>query len=199
MKSIAAITAGCLLGAFSSVAGAAEVSNSERKKHTVSLGYVYTDVSGGVKNKYNASKTGTGSQILDSFNWQDGGSLKYRYEKTDSWGGIISSTNSSRKLGQNKSSKELKYSSLSIGPTYRFNDYISTYAVAGISKGQYKLNDGTKNKQDSARGMVSGVGVQINPISALSLDLGYEFSRIKYSGGGSGNYNSWIVSAGYRF
>ncbi|WP_349887415.1 Ail/Lom family outer membrane beta-barrel protein [Pantoea ananatis] len=199
MRCISFVAAGCFLGMFSSISSASETSNAERKKHTVSLGYVYTDVSGGIKNKYTDSRTGAVSEVIDSMNWQDGLSLKYRYEKTESWGGIVSLTNSSRKLGEKNATKELTYSSLMAGPAYRFNDYISTYAVAGISKGEYKFNDGIKNKEHSSRGLVSGVGVQINPVEALSLDLGYEYSRIKYQSNISGSYSSWIVSAGYRF
>lgn len=199
MRRIAFIAAGCFLGAFSSVSVADESGEGKRKKHTVSLGYVYTDVSGGVKSKYDSVNTGAASRILDAFNWQDGGNLKYRYEHTASWGGMVSLTNSARKVSEKKARKELTYSSLMFGPTYRFNDYLSTYALAGVSKGKYRVNNNVNSKEDSARGLSSGIGIQVNPVSALSLEVGYEFSHVNYGSSLTGNYNSWIVSAGYRF
>lgn len=198
-KNLNVVAAGCLLSIASSASNATDLTTEKRKKHTISLGYVYTDVSGSVADKYKSFKTGTASEVFDSLNWQDGGSLKYRYEYTESWGVIVSSTGSSRKVRQNGARKELTYGSLLAGPTYRFNDYFSTYAQLGVAGGEYKQKSGNNSLNKSARALGAGVGVQINPISSLSIDLGYEFSRIGFGDNIKGNYNSWIVSAGYRF
>lgn len=189
-----------LFSAFCKQPHAAENSESSENSsnHTFSVGYAVTDVSGSMKNKYRSTNLGGFQDILESFNWQDGFNLKYRYDSSNKWSSVVSYTRTSIDSSGKRSSREMRYSDFMIGPGYRLNDYFSTYVLIGLSEGEYDLK--IKNSAESAKkyGISSGIGVQINPTKALVFDIGYEFSHLKYKEV-SGDYNSFVIGAGYRF
>jgi putative virulence related protein PagC len=149
----------------------------------------------------------------------NGVNVKYRYE-WDQPIGIITSfsymsgkeTESYFKTRDIMSGKvEVKYYSLAVGPTYRMNDFISVYGLLGGAVGKvdsslHWLNYtssgyedmGTYHEAETKSSVVYGVGLQINPMQNLAIDLAYEGSRLKYDGD---NYsvNGFNVGVGYRF
>ncbi|WP_411572092.1 Ail/Lom family outer membrane beta-barrel protein [Xenorhabdus nematophila] len=100
-------------------------------KHTISLGYAQTNTK--LKVMANNEKPSKDPRGLN---------LKYRYEINDQWGVIGSVTqtklnlyyapNRVDKRGRN-ADEDITYRSLMAGSTYRFNDYISTYALIGAA------------------------------------------------------------------
>lgn len=102
---------------------------------------------------------------------------------------------------------EAKYYSLMVGPAYRFNEYVSLYALGGVARTKAEGNTTWKNYGDNyvARSSVSekstsfayGAGVIINPTENFSINAGYEGTTADLNGDVS--LNGFNVGVGYRF
>lgn len=155
---------------------------------------------------------------ISDINDINGINIKYRYE----WDSPISIITSFSYMGGSKSLTEKqmsvtnheefksKYYSLAVGPAYRFNEFVSIYGLAGFSFN--KLNYIEKNVHDNSNrtsileeasisntSFMYGAGIQINPIENISIDLGYEGSRLELLNGYSKTINSFNIGVGYRF
>ncbi|CDG21783.1 Attachment invasion locus protein [Xenorhabdus poinarii G6] len=159
-------------------------------EHTISVGFAQSDV-----------KMEEGERLLGKD--PRGLNLKYRYEVNDHWGVIGSFTltrvDETLYLGNiAKLNQEITYRSWMAGPAYRFNEYVSTYALIGAAKmsdfrtgsgfGTYSLH----NEEKTA--VAYGAGLQFNPISNVAVDVTYE-----YSGLDNAKVGTFVVGVGYRF
>lgn len=87
-----------------------------------------------------------------------------------------------------------KYYSLTVGPSYRFNDNISAYAVAGIARTELSISTREYKTVDKHTAATYGAGVQIDLINNWVVDVSYD-----YMNKGDVKASSWIVGVGYRF
>lgn len=149
----------------------------------------------------------------------NGINLKYRYE----WDSPISVIGSFTYMSGNDNYSylltrdiidnkiDLNYYSLSVGPAYRFNEFISLYGLLGFNynkvdytsswtnyeSGSYRYMGDEKGSQ-SRTSFMYGAGVQINPIENVAIDIGYEGSSID-DGNKSHTINGFNIAVGYRF
>ena len=173
---------------------------SSAEKNTFSLGYAQSKV--------------------QDFKDIKGINVKYRYE-WDSPVSIITSftymsgkENSSYKATKDimNANTKVKYYSFSAGPAYRFNDYISAYSLIGVNYNKIKNNTSWNNyegennyvymgdfssKQNKAS-LMYGIGLQINPVEYLAVDIGYEGSRVKVDNTNH-SINGFNIGVGYSF
>ncbi|WP_213990203.1 Ail/Lom family outer membrane beta-barrel protein [Sodalis sp. dw_96] len=166
--------------------------------HTVSMGYAQSKIEDGPTLK--------------------GVNAKYRFE----WDSPVSIISSLTYMGASSTEEERhgrysvfkkskdKYLSLSAGPAYRFNEFISLYGLIGANFNRYSDNtwsvkhpNNVKRDQDSSKernvGFMYGTGIQINPRHDISVDIGYEGSSAKNSGGDRYSINGFNIGVGYRF
>ncbi|ENN8379081.1 Ail/Lom family outer membrane beta-barrel protein [Providencia rettgeri] len=184
---MAAIVAGCFMG------NVAQADN-----HTVSIGYAQSKVQDfknirGVNVQYRYEWDSPIS-VLGSFSYMKGDESFYE-DTSDIYSGA----------SHVKFKDDLKYYSLLVGPAYRFNEYVSLYGLIGgshvkIKSDNYWVNStstysehGSSNKTNFAY----GAGVIINPMDNLSVNLGYEGSKVEANGNGS--INGFNIGIGYRF
>lgn len=159
---------------------------------TISLGYAqskvqdFTNIHGvNVKYRYEWSSP---ISIIGSFTYMSGSDNLF---DADSWGNTHYDDRA-----------ELKYYSLLVGPSYRLNDYVSFYALGGVSKVKFDLSQNyrhsnytyTEDSSDSKTSFAYGAGVQINPTENIAIDVGYEGSKIE-----DVKINGFNIGIGYRF
>ncbi|WP_338883083.1 Ail/Lom family outer membrane beta-barrel protein [Xenorhabdus sp. TH1] len=165
-------------------------------KHTISVGYAQSDV----KMKLEGDKLDKDPR---------GVNLKYRYEFNDNWGVIGSFTLTREGENQTLSSptyghlgkltRDITYRSWMVGPTYRFNEYVSTYALIGTANiDDHQTGSGLgvftiHNENKSA--VAYAAGLQFNPISNIAVDVTYEYSDL----GDKAKVGTFVVGVGYRF
>ena len=95
---------------------------------------------------------------------------------------------------------DVDYYSLLVGPAFRFNDLVSVYALGGVAHGKAKHTDHADNRatvleaKPKDTGVAYGAGLILNPQSNLSLNVGYEGTRLKKY-----DFNGFNVGVGYRF
>jgi putative virulence related protein PagC len=100
----------------------------------------------------------------------------------------------------------VKYYSLLVGPAYRVNEYVSVYALGGVS--YTKLNEDTtwidsngpfyhESESDNSTAFAWGAGLQFNPTGNISVGIGYEGTTAKYIH--SHSINGFNLTVGYRF
>lgn len=123
-----------------------------------------------------------------------GVNLKYRYEWNSPFGIIGSFTYMSGKESESyctiyeklDAQTKLKYYSLAAGPTYRFNEYVSAYGLLGVNYNKVTYDErwvytgfGSSSYDESHNkaSLMYGIGLQINPVEYLAIDIGYEGSR----------------------
>ncbi|AUU83311.1 MULTISPECIES: Ail/Lom family outer membrane beta-barrel protein [Leclercia] len=163
--------------------------------HTFSLGYAHSDV-----------------KDFDNLN---GVNVQYRYE-FDSPIGLLGSFTwmkthtkqdylATRDIVHNDI--DVNYYSLLAGPAYRINDYVSLYALGGtawvkasgntrwVNYGHNEVHhDGISERSAS---FAWGVGMVMNPVDNLSINLGYEGTKASMDRDYS--INGFNVGMGYRF
>ncbi|HDQ7021644.1 TPA: Ail/Lom family outer membrane beta-barrel protein [Escherichia coli] len=172
------------------------VANAELLQHSLSAGYAQS----------HAKLDGHGygqSEDLSGFN------VKYRYEMNDNWGVVTSfvytnhgkdynmmQPNSTGVLEKTKvASYDLDYMSLTVGPSYRFNDYLSAYTLIGVGYGKANVwLDGLGSASKHKASVAYGAGFQINPMPNLVLDASYEYSKLD-----DVKVGTWMAGIGYRF
>ncbi|WP_413735757.1 Ail/Lom family outer membrane beta-barrel protein [Sodalis sp. RH21] len=174
--------------------------NASASDHTVTLGY---------------------AQSKADDVWLKGINAKYRYE----WDSPVSFITSITYMGKNidgrinypggnrpyeKWHNRDRNFSLSAGPAYRFNDFLSLYGLAGINVNKFRGNSTTypfsgDRKQKHQRDLSSntpmyGAGIQINPINSVTIDFGYEGSTLKFGDNHKRTpINGFNAGVGYRF
>ncbi|MEC5320645.1 Ail/Lom family outer membrane beta-barrel protein [Brenneria populi subsp. brevivirga] len=92
---------------------------------------------------------------------------------------------------------KFKYYSLMAGPSYRFNDTVSIYGLAGIGYGKSSWEEGDEFRQSGSESKSSfayGFGVQIAPAANWVIDVGYEGTKIYDT-----RADGFNVGVGYRF
>lgn len=173
------------LAAALSVSALAHAENS----HSVSVGYAYGKLED-IKMK--------------------GVNVKYRYE----WESPISVVGSFTYMSANQTEFErdwvintdAKNYSLSVGPAYRFNDYVSIYGLLGINNFKYHSTLGTKNSEGinlegrstSTSLANTSFGVQVNPIKNMVIDIAYTWAKTSVLDENY-NINGFNIGIGYRF
>ncbi|MFU9137810.1 Ail/Lom family outer membrane beta-barrel protein [Erwinia tasmaniensis] len=164
------------------------------EQHTLSLGYAQ-------------------SKVQDFKNIR-GVNAKYRYEYDSALGIISSFTYMNGKEDYHFSnafntvsrSADLKYYSLAVGPAYRFNQYISLYGLLGVNYNKSHIekmwqNSSLRYQETSGNNKASfmyGLGIQINPLDSLAIDIGYEGSNLDDAGNHL-SINGFNIGLGYRF
>lgn len=174
-----------------SVASGAALADSQ----TVSVGYAQSKIEDfknirGVNLQYRYEFDSPFS-VLGSFTWMKGDEDQHYYLSSDSI----------------KNHVEAKYYSLLVGPAYRFNDYVSLYALGGVAHAKaegrttwvnggdnYTLRESIDEKSTS---FAWGAGVIINPTAEFSVNVGYEGTNADLDGNRA--INGFNVGVGYRF
>jgi len=172
---------------------------AQADRQTITLGYAHSKVQdlkniNGVNVKYRYEWNSPFS-IMGSFTYM-GGKSDYSYLAT-------------KDIIDNK--VDLKYYSLSAGPAYRINSYVSVYGLVGVNynkadystrwlnyeSGSYR-DMGTTDGSISKTSFMYGAGVQINPIENVAVDIGYEGSSLN-DGEKNHAINGFNIGVGYRF
>ncbi|HEC7758704.1 TPA: outer membrane beta-barrel protein [Salmonella enterica subsp. enterica serovar Muenchen] len=158
------------------------------EKHSLSLGYATGFLSA---DGYASGDNGH----------PDGMNFKYRYEFTDQWGVIGSFTFAGDVLGSGVPVKvEWNYTSYMVGPSWRFNDFVSIYYLMGLARADTHVTTSSvmKYKKNAYAG---SLGVQINPWPNVVFDVGYEGARFNsYPGKGTDiDSGLFTLGVGYRF
>ncbi|HGN0870413.1 attachment invasion locus protein [Providencia alcalifaciens] len=125
--------------------------------------------------------------------------LKYRYEFNDRFGVVTSVLRSKviyniKNQGQKTGSADATYYSLTSGPSYRLNQYVSTYALAGIGHARFNGNIDPFHKTFTHNAFTAGTGFQFNITQNVSLDTHYEYAQFKNL-----KMNTFTAGVGYRF
>jgi putative virulence related protein PagC len=179
-----------ILAAATMMSGAVLADN-----HTVSLGYAQSDFENlgdirGVNVQYRYEWDSPLS-VMGSFTYMSGDT----HEAEDDGESDIF-----------KLKDEVKYYSLLVGPAYRVNEYVSVYALGGVS--YTKLNEDTtwidsngpfyhESESDNSTAFAWGAGLQFNPTGNISVGIGYEGTTAKYIH--SHSINGFNLTVGYRF
>lgn len=163
--------------------------------HTVSAGYAQSKIEDfknirGVNLQYRYEYNSPLS-VLASFTYMKGDDEQNYYLSGDSVNNRI----------------DAKYYSLLAGPAYRFNDYVSLYALGGVAHakatGKTRWKDSWNDKvnyeniSEKSTSFAYGFGVVINPVDNISVNVGYEGTRASLDG--SRSINGFNVGVGYRF
>lgn len=178
-------------------------------EHALSVGYAWTS------NKIFFGNDDNGVKLQFE---PKGINLKYLYGMTPELGIITSFTYLGHKNGLELKlydeaaclSKDFKYYSLLVGPSYRFNEWITAYATAGIAHSKLKLQanilnilgaanangaHSLSNKKTSLSGMI---GFQVSPLPNIFIDASFEYTKMA-SGGAQEKAGTWAIGLGYRF
>ncbi|MBZ6387915.1 MULTISPECIES: Ail/Lom family outer membrane beta-barrel protein [Pantoea] len=173
--------------------------NAYADKHTFTLGYAQSKV--------------------QDFKDINGINLKYRYEWDSplsligslTWmSGSGSYTPDIDSMDRFDSHAKVKYYSLSVGPAWRFSQYISLYGLLGVNYNKVDYREGWYNYEgryvymgetrlkENKTSLMYGAGVQINPVENLAIDIGYEGSRLDVADKNM-SINGFNVNLGYSF
>ncbi|MGP4129946.1 Ail/Lom family outer membrane beta-barrel protein [Pantoea tagorei] len=173
--------------------------NASADQQTVTLGYAQ-------------------SKVQDFKNIR-GINLKYRYEWDSPLSLISSLTYMSGSGSYNpqidsmdifESDAKVKYYSLSVGPAWRVNQYISLYGLLGLNYNKVDYREswynyegsyvymGDRSLSEKKTSLMYGAGVQINPAKNLAIDIGYEGSRLDVADKDM-SINGFVLNLGYTF
>lgn len=168
---------------------------------TFSLNYVRADVKhSGIKNSLNGSNI----KYRHEFNERTGITASLTVAKNEDnqngWYRGYGFDETTGKWSQNKLmygkviTTTQRHYSVSAGPSFRFNDYLSVYALAGIGQITSTVSTRSGKSSDRHTAVSYGAGIQINPVSNWVIDVAYE-------GTGSDDWrtSAFIVGVGYRF
>lgn len=164
--------------------------NAMAADHTVSVGYANIKA--------------------DDFKNLKGVNAQYRYETQSPWGAVVSSTYVSGKEDTQYDVDEVEhakvtYFSLLAGPSYRFNEYVSLYALAGFAqtKSSYDFYDYGFNYSEhnslKKTSVAYGIGMSVNPVENIAVNVGYEGTRFKGFEDQTAKLNGFNISVGYKF
>lgn len=127
--------------------------------------------------------------------------FKYRYELDPVLGVITSFTytkqNYNESFGDIILDVNVNYYSLLVGPSLRFNEFVSIYAMVGVAKvSSPSTFDDPNLAGDLVKKTKAGyaVGLQFNPVANISLDASYEYVKMDET-----TFGTWVFGGGYRF
>lgn len=165
---------------IASVLGSAGVANGADFKNTASIGYAQTQLSGA----YSGSMPGV--------------NLKYHWEDRNSGFGAIGSFSYNKSSIGNIRDSKIKQISFLAGPSYRFNDYVSAYALLGVARMKADIPN-LNNKGDTK--FTYGAGIQINPMESWAIDASYQYARFDsgFTDSPRIKAGTWVVGVGYSF
>ncbi|CAM3806898.1 Ail/Lom family outer membrane beta-barrel protein [Xenorhabdus thuongxuanensis] len=128
-----------------------------------------------------------------------GFNVKYRYEFDNDWSVIGSFVYTHQGYeyyydGYKTATIDLDYYSLTAGPAYRINEYVSAYGLIGSAHGKAEAKSGGYSHSESKTELAYAAGLQINPIPNMAIDASYEYSKI-----GEVKVGTWVIGVGYRF
>lgn len=159
--------------------------------------------------EHHTASIGYAQSRIEDFKHIRGTNLQYRYED-DTALSFLSSFSYMHRSGDSESffpgkSADVKaqYYSLLAGPAYRINDNISLYALGGVARTKIdadgKMNNGITGFSSSGKStsFACGLGVIINPVENISVNLGYESAKTNLNG--NRGINGFNIGAGYRF
>lgn len=149
------------------------LSSTAFAESTVSVGYAYSKIED-VKLK--------------------GVNAQYRYEWDSPVSVVVSASHLKGDEKWNTGHADVKYTSLLAGPAYRFNDMVSVYGVAGFAKSTIDEREYNSRYEVSKTSFAYGAGVEVNPVSNLSVHLGYEGTKV-----GEAKAKGFNIGVGYRF
>ena len=167
---------------------------SHAEKNTISIGYAQSKVQdfkniNGVNVKYRYEWDSPIS-VIGSFTYMSG-------KESDAW---------DYSLGRINTETKVNYYSLAAGPAWRYNEFISFYGLLGINFNKIEYNEKYVSAWSNRRyeesedksALMYGVGVQLNPVEYLAVDIGYEGSRVKV-GNQNHSVNGFNIGIGYSF
>jgi putative virulence related protein PagC len=171
---------------------------SQAGTQTASLGWAHSEMSSldslnGVNLKYRY-ETASPLSVIGSFTWLKGD------QKFVSYAG--------RDRIENKA--DVKSYSLMAGPAWRLNEYISFYGLLGVNNVKADVRSRwfnwqstfadkgylTENHKKTA--IAYGVGIQLNSLENIAVDIGYEGSTFEMAGKDY-HLNGFNLAVGYRF
>lgn len=162
--------------------------NAMAAEHTISLAYAQTNVK--------------------DFKNLKGVNAQYRYENQSPWGTVVSSTYTSGKedysFTHSEGEGKVKYFSVLAGPSYRFNEYISIYGLAGFAHIKYNYEEYQRtgafnySEKTNKTEFAYGVGVSINPVENMAVNIGYEGTNAKFYDE-TIKFNGFNIGLGYKF
>ncbi|ABG14310.1 MULTISPECIES: attachment invasion locus protein Ail [Yersinia pseudotuberculosis complex] len=129
-----------------------------------------------------------------------GFNLKYRYEFNNDWGVIGSFAQTRRGFEESVDGFKLidgdfKYYSVTAGPVFRINEYVSLYGLLGAGHGKAKFSSiFGQSESRSKTSLAYGAGLQFNPHPNFVIDASYEYSKLD-----DVKVGTWMLGAGYRF
>lgn len=177
------------------IAGLIMSATAMADSHSISVGYAQSKV--------------------QNFKNMPGVNLQYRYE----WDSPVSLLTSFTALQNDEDESgnfmgiktndhvKAEYYSLIVGPAWRLNDYISLYALAGLSHSTMERNARDYdyyghperiNFSDRSNAFAYGAGVIFNVTEHVTLNAGYEGSRTSVEAQ-KRSVNGVNVGMGYRF
>ncbi|EBT1278908.1 outer membrane beta-barrel protein [Salmonella enterica] len=163
--------------------GSVGVANASDLHHTVSVGYAQTHAS-----YYGISKE------MPGFN------VKYHWEDPDTSIGVIGSFAYTKKnLSNGDTSGNLTYTSYTVGPSFRFSDYLSGYVLVGLGYGKIEAHDEDSSAWASKTSFAYGAGVQVNPVENVAIDASYVYTQFSDGYGSNIDAGTWMLGVGYRF
>lgn len=194
----------------------ADVSRAGKEDRTLIASVVYSDFK---KSSDRFWVSGASERPLYGIN------LKHYYEVDNHFGLIFSVLYSKNRTSQRAESGRkydfnTQYLSLSAGPAWRINPYVSVYGLVGASvlrsDMEFKTPAPRKVRSNPKRrlkakprsrgsinhvqefsydyGLVAGTGVQFNLSQNLVLDTSWEYSWLRHN-----RISSWGIGLGYRF
>ena len=169
-------------------------SNALADNHTVSIGYAQSKVEDfknirGVNVQYRYEWDSPLS-VIGSFSYLKGDES---FSEREDFYGEVSGYDGKTKV---------KYYSLMAGPAYRINDYVSFYGLIGVAHTKVEENRNyfdafSEEYSENKTSLAYGAGIVMNPISNLSVSVGYEGTRVKFNDDVA--INGFNIGIGYRF
>lgn len=138
-----------------------------------------------------------------------GVNLQYKFEWKESRvglvGGFTHTGHSSSKytidgLPGSRVDADFSYTSFTVGPSFRFNKYVTLYGQVGVGQGEIEINDAqapgyqvSYAEHDGETSLVYGIGAHLQPDRHLFLNLYYE------RGGMLVDTDTYSIGLGYMF
>lgn len=101
------------------------------------------------------------------------------------------------------------YISLAVGPAYRINNFVSIYSLIGYNRSSVRFEGQSLNiptekiknfkNDEHSHSMMYGAGIQINPLDNITVDLGYEGTKVKSTKDKKDAVNGFNIGVGVRF
>ncbi|EGX5144509.1 Ail/OmpX [Salmonella enterica] len=130
-----------------------------------------------------------------------GFNIKYHREDPETNLGVTGSFACTRKSESSDGiSGKLTYSSYTVGPSYRFNDYLNGYLLVGQGYGKIEASDEDTSVSASKTSFAYGTGGgQINPVENVAIDASCVYTKFSDGYGSNIDAGTWMPGVDYRF